>query len=254
MVTTDHDADPDADAAEGTCEVLYGNPVEQTGLTTQECRPECAACGDAHAPEFSADDLRRFREANLSDPPDELTGDPYESDPPTRRPGAVCGLQFEDPQTYRLDTYDSAEAATAAGAAITHFGECGLCSSLQDLATYVEHEDLTDPVRECGLTGIRDGEEANIACLTDLGFSLPCAQIWYYNTLNTRNECLELCLPAINEPYHQEDGSLHPCLQCDEDRSGPVFKAIAGRTRRNSGLPSAICRPCSTVSYVAHEY
>jgi hypothetical protein len=43
-------------------------------------------------------------------------------------------------------------------------------------------------------------------------------------------------------------------LQCDEDRSGAVFKAIAGRTRRNSGLPSAICRPCSTVTPLVHVY
>ena len=40
-----------------------------------------------------------------------------------------------------------------------------------------------------------------------------------------------------------------PCAQ-----SGPVFKAVSGRTRRNSGLPNALCRPCSEVRPLVHAY
>ena len=47
--------------------------------------------------------------------------------------------------------------------------------------------------------------------------------------------------------------ALNDCLQCDEDEAGPVFKAVAGRTRRRSGLESAIARPCSTVAQIVHE-
>jgi len=36
--------------------------------------------------------------------------------------------------------------------------------------------------------------------------------------------------------------------------SGPVFKAVAGRTRRNSGLASALCRPCESVYPLEHVY
>ena len=54
--------------------------------------------------------------------------------------------------------------------------------------------------------------------------------------------------------YHTPDGALNPCIQCDEDESGPVFKAVAGRTRRNSGLASALCRPCESVASVTHQY
>jgi hypothetical protein len=39
------------------------------------------------------------------------------------------------------------------------------------------------------------------------------------------------------------DGSLNPCIQCDEDLSGPIFKYYSGRTRRNSGIKSEIDRP-----------
>jgi hypothetical protein len=244
---------PDAGA---TCRTLYGSPVEQTGLTDEQCRPDCAECGaGASASTFDADDLAFLRDAELLDPPAELTDDPYDADPPpTAQPDAVCAVEFDGPATYRLQTYESAIQAEMAGATVTHHGACGLCSTLEDLAAYVDNPDLTAPVRECGLVGIREGEEASIACLTELGFTLPCAQIWYYNTVNTRNECIELCLPALDAPYHDEDGNLNDCLQCDEDESGPIFKAVAGRTRRNSGLASAICRPCESVRPVAHDY
>jgi hypothetical protein len=29
---------------------------------------------------------------------------------------------------------------------------------------------------------------------------------------------------------------------------------VAGRTRRNSGLPSSICRPCNTIAHLTHQY
>lgn len=244
----------DADVAP-TCQTLYGDPVEQTGLSEDECQPTCTECEGGDAPRFDTEDLSILRSLQLVDPPAELDSDPYDAMPsPQPRPDAACGVVREDANSYRLETFDDPAAAAAAGAVVTHHGACGTCSTLQDLATYVDVHDLTAPVRECGLQGIRDGEQANIDCLTDLGFTLPCAQTWYYNTRNTRNECLELCLPAINDPYHLEDGSINPCLQCDEDKSGAVFKAVAGRTRRNSGLASAICRPCDSVRPVAHDY
>ena len=35
---------------------------------------------------------------------------------------------------------------------------------------------------------------------------------------------------------------------------GDVFKEVARRTRRSSGLPSALCRPCDEVYPLVHEY
>lgn len=98
-------------------------------------------------------------------------------------------------------------AALEAGAKPTHFGRCGLCSTLADLAVYIEVEDLTEPVRSCGLAHLRGPPEAHLEC-----------------------------------------------LRCDEEQSGDVFKAIAGRTRRNTGLPNAICRPCSEARPLIHDY
>jgi hypothetical protein len=49
-------------------------------------------------------------------------------------------------------------------------------------------------------------------------------------------------LAEPDSPYNLPDGTLNPCLQCDRDESGEVFKAVAGRTRRDTGVPNAICR------------
>ena len=50
--------------------------------------------------------------------------------------------------------------------------------------------------------------------------------------------------PACDrEQYETGEFRLNACLQCDECKSGPKFKKIAGRTRRNSGIRSAIERP-----------
>ncbi len=156
------------------------------------------------------------------------------------------------PRTYRLEDYPSEAAATAAGAKVTHFGHCGVCSTLENLAVYMRVNDLTAPVRACGMTSATLADD--VACLQRLGFDLPCAQIWAYNTQNTRARCLSECLTALGASYNLPDGSLNPCLQCDETQSGPVFKWKAGRTRRNCGLPNAICRSCGEVRPLVHAY
>jgi hypothetical protein len=190
--------------------------------------------------------------------PVEVDGDPYviwqSKEPPLPPAGTVCGVRFEQDQVhYHLATFGTTAAARAAGFAITHFGACGTCSTLQDLAVYLERPDLTAPVRWCG---IRTDASASLTCLENLGFSTPCAQTWLYNLQNTRRRCLGVCAWSWirGEAPTRADGSLNACLQCDEDRSGPVFKATAGRTRRNSGIQSSIPRPTDDVAPVVHDY
>lgn len=169
---------------------------------------------------------------------------------------SVCGVQYEDEAErlrYSLATFSSAAAASAAGGHITHLHPCGACSSLHDLAVYLNVSDMTDPVRRCGL--LHPLRSAGVQCLLEeVGFSLPCAEIWYDNTRNTRRHCLLVCLEWLGKPLNMPDGSLNPCLQCDEDSSGPLFKTYAGRTRRDSGLKSAIYRPPDTIAPITHFY
>ena len=238
--TTDVGADAPQDAAHDTapdakiCAQMFGVPSERTGLTADACGPSCT-CDDLVAVELAEADLANLRAWQLAAPLAELVEDPYDSEPPPASDD-VCVAEFDAATgVYALTTQPAGFTDTPT-AVVTHRGACGLCSTLHDLAAYAQTADLTEPVRQCGLDGIRDGAEANIACLEALGFTRPCAQIWYYNTLNTRTACLEPCFAALRDPYHLPDGSLNECLACDESESGATFKAFAGRTRRNRGL------------------
>jgi len=103
---------------------------------------------------------------------------------------------------------------------------------------------MTKPVRLCGVKGFFS-KKWGMKCLQNLGFTYPCSQIWFYNTINTRKECGLTCMWSwvTHRPYVKPDGNLNNCLQCDEDKSGPVFKYYSGRTRRDSGITSEIDRP-----------
>jgi hypothetical protein len=187
-----------------------------------------------------------------------IQADPYLTahthEPAPAPAGTVCGVHFEPDQIhYRLATFDAPETARSAGFAVTHFGACGTCSTLQDLAVYLEKPDLTAPVRRCG---IRWNASESLTCLEHLGFTSACAKTWLYNLENTRRQCFSTCMLSWieGEASVDKNGRLNACLQCDEDRSGPIFKATAGRTRRNSGIHSSIPRPNEEIAPVVHDY
>jgi len=256
---TPQDVPAAADApSEAPCTVLFGLPNEKTGLGLDRCRPECDCEGRRFVPPtYSEEDQEALLSMTLLEPFAEPSEDPYaHPEEHVPQPGKVCGLRLdpEVPGGYRLATYDGPGAASAAGAQVTHWDACGVCSPLKDLVVYMRHPDLTEPVRQCGLQGIVLGDEALMNCLLELGFDRPCARIWFYNTKHTGQACQATCMQLLDAPYHLPDGSLNDCLRCDEEQSGPVFKAVAGRTRRNTGLPSSMCRPCEEVQPVLHRY
>ncbi|KAI9031151.1 hypothetical protein DFJ74DRAFT_424336 [Hyaloraphidium curvatum] len=212
-------------------------------------------------PGLDAAQLARFASLNASNAP-AGRADPYvfyaahptELLPPP--PSHVCGLRFVDDAktTYALEDFKSPAAAEAAGARVTHYGRCGTCSTLQDLAVYLGRPDLTAPVRKCGL--LSPVRPLAMTCLRKLGFSEACARTWYANMRNTARVCLSVCMRSwiAGEASNTDGRKLNTCLECDEVRSGPVFKREAGRTRRNSGIVSSIARDDAEVAAVQHDY
>jgi hypothetical protein len=242
-------------ACEG--DVLFGRPGPNTGLDAERCRPECSCGGESWSPaEPTEAVLGALVGWTLVEPHAPLEDDPYRDPAPAIDEDAVCAVRIDAtrPSTYGLETFATAEAAARGGAHVTHTGPCGLCSPLVNLAVYLRENDLTAPVRQCALDHLTGSRAEHMACLMALGFDEPCASIWYYNTLHTRSACAQVCLAALDDPYHTPDGALNECLRCDEDESGVVFKAVAGRTRRNSGLANAMCRPCAEVRPIEHDY
>lgn len=160
--------------------------------------------------------------------------------------------------SYWMVSYANADEAVAAGAHVTHRGTCGLCSSLQDLVVYMRYTDLTTLGQECGVKGLA-ARDNGVECFQEkLGMTQGCAEIWMANVRSTLHNCGGICFKedfldvAFNGPAPM--CQLSECLQCDEDNSGDVFKAFAGRTRRRSGLISAIARPCDTIaSEIRHD-
>lgn len=235
---------------------FFGRPVNQTGLGGGLCGPSCACDGGTFEPtSWDADKLARTRAWRLVDPPVDTSVDPYTQAVP-EQDGGVCGVVVVDAQaqTYRLQTFADEARALDAGAKVTHVDACGACSTLQDLAVYAQEVDLGRPVKDCGVKTLTEPFEKNVECLLKLGFTEPCARVWAFNTRATRSKCWGDCWTRLDAPYHLTDGGLNECLGCDERLSGPTFKAAAGRTRRNTGIPSAICRPCDEVRPVRHDW
>jgi hypothetical protein len=254
----------DPPALDTTCKGLYGSPNASTGLDTDVCFPSVEGVRTWTPRAWDAAGFAELLSWTLDTPPSVPTESPYETTPDlTPDANAVCAVMVTGDHTYRLQTFTEAtvaasiEAAQTAGGFITHGGACGACSSLADLEVYARIPDQTDPVRSCAMSNLGAPVEDTDVCIQEsVGFTPPCSRVWAYNAINDGELCREICLISLidMEPYNQEDGSLNSCLQCDEDVSGPVFKASAGRTRRNSGLASAICRPCETVWRIDHLY
>ena len=175
----------------------------------------------------------------------------------------VCAIGFTDALTteYELRTFENSYDASIADYVVTHRYHCGTCSSLRNLAVYLTRPDLTTPARSCArkmtLRGIKN-------CLVEtIGFDERCAETWAYNVAHTKRQCMTACVRhyglwsvlrnTMGDAHVDENGKLNPCLACDESISGPGFQYAAGRTRRASGLMSAIERATNEVYPVDHS-
>ena len=175
----------------------------------------------------------------------------------------VCAVQFVDAGRvdYRLRTFGDRATAIRSGHIVTHRNHCGTCSPLRDLAVYLAKPDLTSPARTCARRWTTAGVKACL--MEEVGFEERCAETWAYNVMHTRRRCAGTCIRHyglwdvlannMGDVHNDERGNLNPCLACDEFASGPAFQYAAGRTRRTSGLRSAILRPTDEIYDVDHR-
>lgn len=162
--------------------------------------------------------------------------------------------------------------------AVTHEGSCGVCSSAQDLAANLSPT-LDLDTYACTVSIIENPSPTwngtfpgTVQCFKDLGFSEDCAVLWASNSLRTilnifvgaENEncstCAEVCqpnpsLPICSSPLAPGTCDLAPCSACDEEVSGAIFGAFAGRRRRNSGIITTFPMqlPTGDTAYVGYK-
>ena len=178
---------------------------------------------------------------DLVNPPKLLKKNPFLKNSKKKyKQTGICAVVPINSKKYKLKTFSSSKYLPK-NAYITHYGKCGACSSLQDLAVYKKNHNLTKSMKRCALKGMVL-KRWNNKCVKNLGFSDTCSQIWFYNSQNTLKKCWIPCLKHYFSKNNLSKNKLNPCLQCDEDVNGMTFKKFAGRTRRNSGIKSSIQR------------
>mmetsp|Transcript_68798 Transcript_68798/g.165128 ORF Transcript_68798/g.165128 Transcript_68798/m.165128 type:complete len:273 (-) Transcript_68798:88-906(-) len=229
------------------------------------CVPEQnQSCPEDRRPRtYSSGDISTFAQ-QVAVNPFFLDCDPYHNTSCDLQPSmpagvgseAVCGIRYTDHSCshYTLKTYGSAAEAVANGSTVTHVGACGVCSTTQDLASYMQVSDMTAAGKHCALLALVSRKRGE-GCFRKLGLTESCAKIWAADALYDARHCGVVCAAHARDPYNAPAPScqLNACLQCDEDVAGPIFKLFAGRTRRNSGLVSAIVRPCASVERIDHK-
>lgn len=113
----------------------------------------------------------------------QYTNIPCETTPPQNftelGDAAVCGVLYDTatlndnqcPTQYSLQSFADIASAEAAGATVTHYGACGVCSTTQDLAVYIEFTDLTTLGVECSVqAGIKEFEDG-VRCYQRAGYT-----------------------------------------------------------------------------------
>lgn len=227
------------------------------------CVPDNNGLGPCPEWEPETDFSSAVTDAYLSQVPNEilkLECNPYTEENCTTTPPqtmldeeeAVCAFKYssESCATYSMITYANRQEAQRDGAVLTHAGSCGVCSTTQDLALYLT-EDFTTAGKICATKGLFN-EQKGLECYMDIGLSLECAKIWNYDGIYDGRACGKTCMGSLTAPNNGPPPAceLNECLQCDEDKAGPIFSSIGGRTRRRSGLESEIIRPCDTVARI----
>lgn len=155
-----------------------------------------------------------------------------------------CGIKYIDNNKtkYILKSYTDLNSLKNDDAILTHKGGCGVCSTLQDLAVYKKHKNLTSIIKKCNIRHFFSKKKIKKCIQKKLNFTKPCFDIWWYDNLNAKKKCIIPCLWDYTSSYVNKNNKLNRCLKCDEIKNGPIFKKIAGRNRRNSGITSSINR------------
>lgn len=164
----------------------------------------------------------------------------------------VCAVHDPLTDTQGL-TIDSVADAHEANLKVAHCGDCGACSTAEDMRIMSETaESLTGDTTRCAFK-IFLGIKAVEKCMEDrVGFTPACEDCWLDNISCSFKSCKFSCIKykLFRQDNNNDDGSgnseLNDCLKCDERMCGPGFIECSGSNRRRMGIVSDIGRNSDT--------
>jgi hypothetical protein len=167
--------------------------------------------------------------------------------PPSYNDGPVCAFDNQGPKS-NITTFATPEAAHDAGFLVLHCGECGACSTWQNLkANWVTRKDLASLSQACAKKLLFGGFEAAVQCHLDtIGFDYNCTGCWITDEMCARDNCVFIFLQAslVNSVGNFAVGpGTITSATCDEAMCGPTFVPCSGATRRRMDIKSDIARP-----------
>lgn len=167
--------------------------------------------------------------------------------PPTYNDGPVCALNGRGPDS-NITTFATPQEANASGFRVVHCGECGACSTWQNLkANWVTRDRLASLSQACAKKLLFGGYDAAVQCHLDtIGFDMNCTKCWITDEMCARDHCVFIYLQAslINSVGNFAVGpGTITSATCDEAMCGPTFVPCSGATRRRMNIKSDIARP-----------
>ncbi len=138
-------------------------------------------------------------------------------------------------------------ARTTPNTLVAHCGDCGKCSSPQDVLIYEDTKNtLTDTTTKCAKLALIGGRRRATKCMQErVGLSEACTECWVDNIICTVKSCAFTCLWRQMTSWGESKsvgGELNECTKCDELRCGRAFLTCAGANRRRTGIISDIER------------
>lgn len=158
--------------------------------------------------------------------------------------GEVCGWDGV--------SYKSRHEALEKGVGVMHASACGACSNAHDVGLYRNTRmTLTRSATGCAVVYRLFGKAMATKCMqVVVPFTRPCQTCWVDNIQCTNEKCSHACkfhvlrslLTGRKIAQPLDDGSLNPCLACDEQECGPAFRKCAGANRRRCSISTDIPR------------
>lgn len=157
-------------------------------------------------------------------------------------PPSSCAIDKKDGNSF-FQQFDSSSTvayntAKDAGYNVAHCGNCGACSTEQDLVTYQKTAaTFGETMVECAAEIFTGGVGSVSDCIDEkFGFSSRCRQCYLNDVICTRDNCLWTCMKEIiiGEPL-STDGTASDCHLCSQRICGIDFINCAGASAERAG-------------------